>query len=74
MIEIGTRRHEIDEVASRLFHANGYAATSVRDIARELDIQAASMYAHVASKEDVLWSIIDHAATEFETAADAAVA
>ena len=59
MIEPGARRREIDDVASELFHANGYAATSVRDIAKALDIQAASMYAHVASKEDVLWSIVD---------------
>ena len=59
MIEAGARRREIDEAASELFHANGYAATSVRDIARALDIQGASLYAHVASKEDVLWSIVD---------------
>jgi AcrR family transcriptional regulator len=72
VIETGARRREIDEVASGLFHANGYAATSVRDIAKALDIQAASMYAHVASKEDVLWSIVDRAATAFEVAADGA--
>lgn len=74
MIEPGTRRREIDEVASGLFHENGYAATSVRDIARALDIQAASMYAHVASKEDVLWSIVDGAARAFERSADDAAA
>jgi AcrR family transcriptional regulator len=74
MIESGARRREIDEVASELFHANGYAATSVRDIARALDIQGASLYAHVASKEDVLWSIVDGAATAFETKANEAVA
>jgi AcrR family transcriptional regulator len=74
MLETGSRRREIDAVASELFHVNGYAATSVRDIARALDIQAASMYAHVASKEDVLWSIVDAAATAFERAADAAEA
>jgi AcrR family transcriptional regulator len=72
MIESGARRREIDEVASELFHANGYAATSVRDIARALDIQGASLYAHVASKEDVLWSIVDGAATAFEAKADEA--
>ncbi|HET9615105.1 MAG TPA: TetR/AcrR family transcriptional regulator [Candidatus Limnocylindrales bacterium] len=74
MIETGARRRAIDDVASELFHANGYAATSVRDIAKALDIQAASMYAHVASKEDVLWSIVDRAATSFERAADQALA
>jgi AcrR family transcriptional regulator len=74
MIESGARRREIDEVASELFHANGYAATSVRDIAKALDIQGASLYAHVASKEDVLWSIVDGAAAAFEAKADEAVA
>jgi TetR/AcrR family transcriptional regulator, cholesterol catabolism regulator len=73
VIEAGTRRREIDEVASELFHANGYAGTSVRDIARKLDIQGASLYAHVASKEDVLWSIVDATATIFERGADAAI-
>jgi AcrR family transcriptional regulator len=73
MIETGARRREIDDVASELFHANGYAATSVRDIAKALDIQGASLYAHVASKEDLLWSIVDGAATAFETKSDEAV-
>src|SRR3954453_15173586 len=68
-----TRRQAIEDVASDLFRDRGYAATSVRDIARALDIQGASLYAHVASKEDVLWSIVDDAASAFESAADAAV-
>jgi AcrR family transcriptional regulator len=74
VIETGARRREIDEVASELFHANGYAATSVRDIAKALDIQGASLYAHVASKEDLLWAIVERAATDFERAADRAIA
>jgi AcrR family transcriptional regulator len=73
VIETGARRREIDEVASELFHANGYAATSVRDIARVLDIQGASLYAHVASKEDLLWTIVDRAASAFEQGADRAL-
>jgi len=67
-----TRRREIEEVASSLFHRHGYSGTSVRDIARALDIQGASLYAHVASKQDVLWSIVDRTATRFENAAAAA--
>lgn len=74
MIEAGSRRREIDDVATGLFHANGYAATSIRDIARVLDIQGASLYAHVASKEDLLWAIVDRAATAFEQRADQALA
>jgi AcrR family transcriptional regulator len=67
-----TRRRAIEDAASDLFRRQGYAATSVRDIARVLDIRGASLYAHVASKEDVLWSIVDRVATRFEGAADAA--
>jgi len=74
MIETGGRRREIDDTASGLFHANGYAATSVRDIARALDMQGASLYAHVASKEDLLWAIVEWAASAFEKAADRAMA
>src|SRR3954453_2222026 len=68
-----TRRQAIEDVASDLFRDRGYAATSVRDIARALDIQGASLYAHVASQEDVLWSIVDTTATAFERRADAAL-
>jgi AcrR family transcriptional regulator len=74
VIETGARRREIDDVATGLFHANGYSATSIRDIARALDIQGASLYAHVASKEDLLWAIVDRAASAFESAADQAAA
>jgi len=69
-----SRRRAIEDVASDLFRAHGYAATSVRDIARALDIQGPSLYAHVTSKEDVLWAIVERAATRFEAAADAAIA
>lgn len=62
---VETRRQQIEDAASTLFRERGYAATSVRDIARALDIQGASLYAHVASKEDVLWSIVERAAARF---------
>jgi TetR/AcrR family transcriptional regulator, cholesterol catabolism regulator len=69
-----TRRREIEDVASSLFREHGYAGTSVRDIARALDIQGASLYAHVASKQDVLRTIVERMAGRFEAAADEAVA
>jgi AcrR family transcriptional regulator len=69
-----TRRREIEDAASTLFHERGYSGTSVRDIARALDLQGASLYAHVTSKEEVLWSIVDRTATRFEAAATAATA
>lgn len=71
MVEV-SRRRAIEDVASDLFRAHGYAGTSVRDIARALSLQGASLYAHVTSKEEVLWGIVDRAARRFEAAADAA--
>ena len=59
------RRQQIEDAASALFRERGYAATSVRDIAHALDMQGGSLYAHMASKEDVLWSIVCRAADRF---------
>lgn len=73
MVEL-TKRQAIEDVASELFREHGYAGTSIRDIARALSVQGASLYSHVTSKEDVLWAIVDRAATRFEAAADAAEA
>lgn len=61
------RRLQIEEAASQLFRERGYAATSVRDIAQALHLQGGSLYAHMASKEDVLWSIVCRAADRFNT-------
>lgn len=71
MVVETARRQAIEDAASALFHVNGYSGTSVRDIARAVDIQGASLYAHVTSKQDVLWSIIEHAAARFDAAVDA---
>jgi len=71
MVEL-SRRQAIEDVASDLFRERGYAATSIRDIARALSVQGASLYAHVTSKEDVLWAIVDRAASHFEAAAERA--
>jgi len=59
------RRTEVLEVAERLFSVRGYEATSVRDIADVLSIKAGSLYSHIATKEDLLWEILDRAADRF---------
>lgn len=61
------RRLQIEEAASALFRERGYAATSVRDIAQALNLQGGSLYAHMASKEDILWSIVTRAADRFNS-------
>ena len=63
-----TRRRQIEDVASALFSSRGYAATSMRDIARALDLQGGSLYAHILSKEAVLAAIVEEAAERFHAA------
>ncbi|HUG16751.1 MAG TPA: TetR/AcrR family transcriptional regulator [Thermomicrobiales bacterium] len=63
-----TRKEQIYETASALFSRNGYRSTSVRDIARQLDLQGGSLYAHITSKEQVLWEIVSRVAESFDAA------
>jgi TetR/AcrR family transcriptional regulator, cholesterol catabolism regulator len=65
---VQTRRRQIEEVASSLFSSRGYAATSMRDIAKALDLQGGSLYAHIPSKEAVLAAIVEEAAEAFHAA------
>ncbi|MDQ6695196.1 MAG: TetR/AcrR family transcriptional regulator [Chloroflexota bacterium] len=62
------RKEQIYHTAGSLFSERGYSATTVRDIARELNMQAGSLYAHIDSKEDVLWQIVNSAADQFLSA------
>ncbi len=64
------RKEQIYSTARSLFRERGYPATTVRDIARELNMQAGSLYAHIESKEDVLWEIVNRAAEQFLAAAE----
>jgi AcrR family transcriptional regulator len=45
------------DTAAALFWREGYAATTTRGIAAALGIQQASLYHHIASKEDLLYRI-----------------
>lgn len=66
-----TRRQEILDTAGDLFQRNGYHATSMREIARSVRLQGSSLYAHIRSKEELLWAIVDEAAAAFLDAAGA---
>ncbi len=67
----GSRRAAILEAAKRLFAERGYHATSVRDIAAAVDLQGGSLYAHIASKEALLWELVSRAAERFVSGAAA---
>jgi TetR/AcrR family transcriptional regulator, cholesterol catabolism regulator len=62
---VGTRREQILEVAARLFSERGYHGTSMRDIAEATGVLAGSLYAHIASKEDLLYDVVRRAADQF---------
>lgn len=64
------RRDDILVAAGRLFRERGYHATSMRDLAKALDLRGSSLYTHFAAKEDVLWEIVTQAAAAFEAAID----
>lgn len=44
--------------ALELFATKGFAATSIRDIARAMDLQPASLYTHTSSKDHVLAELV----------------
>lgn len=46
------------DTAARLFRADGYAATSMRDIAAARGIQAGSLYHHFASKDEIVAEVL----------------
>lgn len=59
------RRDEIVEAAGRLFSESGYHTTSMRDLARAVNLQGGSLYSHISSKDEVLFEIVTRAADEF---------
>ena len=59
------RKDEVLAAAQVLFAERGYQGTSVRDIADALKIQGGSLYAHIETKEDLLWDILSTAADRF---------
>jgi AcrR family transcriptional regulator len=50
--------------AARVFHARGYAGTSVQDVADELGILKGSLYHYISSKEELLFRLLDGTHTE----------
>lgn len=60
-----SRKEQIVAVASSLIKEKGYKAVSMRDIAQEMGIKAASLYNHISGKQEILSTLILFLAEEF---------
>jgi AcrR family transcriptional regulator len=67
----GHDQESVLRVAVDLFNRQGYDATSVGDVARELGLTKSAIYHHVPSKEHLLQSAIDEALDALTGALDA---
>lgn len=64
-MESEKRKIEIVKTAEKLFKEKGFSAVTMRDLAKEMGIKAASLYNHINSKQDILKTIIISLAEEF---------
>lgn len=55
------KTEEIYRVIARLFAYRGYHSTSMREIARELGMNQSSLYHYFASKQDILFTLMNDA-------------
>lgn len=59
------RRAEMIEAAARLFSERGYHGTSMQHLADALGLQRGSLYAHIGSKEELLFDVVQEGARRF---------
>ena len=59
------RKEVILEKAAQLFRKNGFNATSMRDLAENVGVEAASLYNHINSKAELLQEICFRIANKF---------
>ena len=71
MKNLTPRQQEILNVALELFYKRGFADTSMRDIAEVMNVKAASLYAHIKSKEEIMEWISEDVSTRFMQKYDA---
>jgi len=67
------RRRQVLTVASELFAAKGFEATSIRDIATAAGMMSGSLYYHFASKEDLYIAVQDASISKIFNAVEQAI-
>ena len=68
---MSTRRNELTRQAARLFAEKGYHGTSIGEIAEAMGVQKGSLYAHISSKQDLLYETMAEGAHAFHAGLDA---
>src|SRR5262245_40733092 len=68
---MSARRSELRREAARLFAEKGYHGTSIGDLAKSMGVQKGSLYAHISSKQDLLYETMREGADAFHAALDA---
>lgn len=66
----GTKKDAITRKASMLFRQKGFSATSMRNIAEAIGVEASSLYNHIRSKKEILQEICFKIARLFTEYAD----
>jgi AcrR family transcriptional regulator len=64
-------RDRIEKAAIRLFVEKGVIETSVRDIARAVDISEGALYRHFVSKDELVWAVFERHYVAFAGRLDA---
>jgi TetR/AcrR family transcriptional regulator, cholesterol catabolism regulator len=67
---MSARRSELTRQAARLFAERGYHGTSIGDLADAMGVQKGSLYAHIRSKQDLLYAIMRDGADAFHGVLD----
>lgn len=67
----GSKKEFITKKATRLFKEKGYSATSMRDLADAIGVEAPSLYNHISGKKEILQGICFKVANQFTEHMDA---
>lgn len=67
-------RERVLAAAAKIFSERGYAGTTMRAVAKEVGLQAASLYYHYRSKEELIEAVLDHGINGVSATVHAAIA
>lgn len=62
-----TKKELIAKKAAKLFKEKGFSATTMRDIAKAIGVEAPSLYNHISSKNEILQEVCFNVANLFTT-------